>query len=72
LWKTGFLAFSQTKALSFVLLRYPKVSELPLTWSFNPQACFAFYGKLFSLFYMVSSFVKGSQEPSVLLGFWQE
>jgi ribosomal protein S4 len=41
-WKFPWLAFSQTKALSVVILRYPKASELTLSWSFNPQACFAF------------------------------
>ena len=46
LWKKSWFAFSQTKALSVVILRYPKPSELLLTYSLNPQACFAFYGKL--------------------------
>lgn len=42
IWKSPWFAFSQTKALSVVILRYPKASELALSWSFNPQACFAF------------------------------
>lgn len=49
MWKFPWLAFSQTKALSIVILRYPKASELTLSWSFNPQACFSFYGKLILL-----------------------
>jgi len=46
MWSSKFVAFSQNKVLSIVILRYPKISELKMFWSFNPQSCFAFYGKL--------------------------
>jgi ribosomal protein S4 len=42
LWENSWFAFSQTKALSLVVLRYPKPSEIRLPFSPNPQAFLAF------------------------------